>query len=48
VWCMMLRSMMWSLSCMRRSKHTQQRIDGTLMFHWLSNYTSHYSQGNDG
>jgi hypothetical protein len=48
MWCMMLRSMMQSLSCMRRSKHTQQRIDGTLMFCWLSNYTSHYGQGNDG
>ena len=33
--CVMLRSMMLLLSCMRRSIHTPQRIDGTLMFRWL-------------
>jgi hypothetical protein len=30
--CVMLRSTMQLLSCMRRSKHTPQRIDGTLKF----------------
>jgi hypothetical protein len=39
--CVMLRSMMLILSCMRRLIHTPQRIDGTLMFRWLFNCVSH-------